>query len=1087
MMGRLKGNKGLIFLIVVAVALLLLVDLIVPSLAAGVKGRLPKRTRAYLPFIEIATIVGVGAYVGGTYLSHRKTLYSRRTYYEELGKKGRTFEIVVPVSSSAKAAEMADLLARMWDATQPASSKEQGLPMGLEYVYTGRDGKVHCQVWVPEVEGKSLDTLLGTEVRAKFPDARVLPCADMLGVLGQDGGLPNAFCLEMRLAGPPHYPIKGADKFEVDPLASVLGAIGNNEPGVDFAVVQVVATAVSGSEWEGPYVAELGQLEAIATGGSSGGGGGPVVAFIGSMLSELMPGGGRGGGAAQAKKGRPLTPAEKVKQKILMEIGQGQPAFAVTVRLIVGGADAAACQKRLQAMATLFGQFKSATPGMAQGFAGGKPVQFQPGTQVDAGTPAAAPAPGAPASGLSQSQVLVVDKLRQAMGQPALADSPSEAGDNGHGEVPAPVEGGVAGPAEAKAPPPPVAEAQPILYRLPELRSGIWPPWKQSPRSIILCPGLATIFHFPHKDMAATNVVTRQSKHILPPQDTLVSPVQGKPESLLLMGAADDDRDPSWYVGMPYADLARGGVYVLGPAGTGKSVLLRFLGVQFLREGRGLSVIDPKEDLARDLALDVPLDQEGQVAWIHPASLTRPVVVNIMDARLIRRVGAAQVASGTVAVFKKMIGASWDVAVNVRRLLENAIQALAEGEPTPSLLSLWAFLQPDADEDTPNQYRAQVVARVHDPVVSAFWTTQFAAVQQQYAQSMVSVMTRVESFLRNPMARYLTGLRWSTINFREILDGRGIFLASIPQTLGDVRTFVGALLFNQLVAAGFSRYGDTPEDQRNLAVIIVDEFQNVAADASEDMEALLSMLRGAKVATIMAHQSTAQISQQTMQIILANNQTRVIFALTAEQDARTVVGPWRSVLTGQDLMGLQTARHEVYMALLVRNTQTGVFSAKTLMAPKPRPEPLPPLPAAEFVWAEGDEFDEVVNEIAAWEEPLVVASRTGDRDKEAHCLAQQSAILKKMTPEAYARYAERRRARDEAERAYIIANPVCIDDKLERIIRLSGLRFGIPRCEAEWLVARAMEQVMGKPVDAAGVVSPSAQEVPEFDMSEMFL
>lgn len=1050
-----RGQKFLVVLVVICLVVLSLLDLIVPSILAGVKHGLPKNIRSSIPTVEILLVVGSIAYMGGSYGLNRLYVARQREQYLRMGRTGRTREIIVPQANKAKAGEMADFFARLWDATRTATG---GSPVSMEYV--AEKGRIHCQIWTPEIEGKDLVQAVRTEVMSKYPESRVLPTeADLLAPLGTDDGLAVAVVSELQLSGPAHYPLKLVEEFKVDPLATLLNALGSAQTGVDLVVFQVVVVPANPMEWQPAMQADVAAIQARAAAPSPG---------LGSVL---------GTGGRQAPRGRPLTPEEKKKLALLQERVAVQQGFRVVVRIVAAGADQQACQQRVQEVVTAFGQFSGTAVG-PQSFVVSRSYAFRPGTQKPkaptAAAPAAAPAAPVDAQVLSESQARVLRQLQDLMGTP-----PPDAGGNGGQKVAEQPQT----PAEETGPtePVPVVEAQPLLFRLPAIVGKFWPPWGTQKPSIILTEGLAMVFHLPHEQLKVRGLVVQKARHMPPPFEPLISPVESKPQGWLIIALADEDREPPHWVGQPYTDLRRGGMYILGPAGTGKSVLLEFMGDQFIREARGLSVIDAKGDLARGLLRRVPLELEGVCAWVHPANRWRPVSVNFLDSRLAERIGWDQVQAGSMAVFQKMVGAQWETATNVRRILGNGTAAILQGEPRrqASLIKMYAFLQDDT-EDRPNVYRAEVIRGVTDPVTTNFWTVEYPAMAKEFAKSSVAVRTRVEEFLRNPMARYMMGLPFSTVHFREIMDGRMILLASVPETLGEVQPFVGALIFNQIAAAGFSRYEDIPdEEQRVDHVVIVDEFQTFAAQGSQDMQTMLSKLRGARIAPVLAHQSTAQIDRQTMAIILANNETRVIFRLKTRDDAATVTAPWQPEVRPEDAMGLQAGRREVYMSCMVNGAPTEVFSARTRMAPKPEPEELGALPADGFRWSRDREVDEWVEMMAALEREMIRGIEQGDRQREAHYLHQGVALLKEMSDAQFAKYVERRRLRDAAEREYILQNPAVIPHKETRIMRLSSLRFGIPRAEAEYMVMRAMEQAQMMPTSGAieaGVVEMSLAE-----------
>lgn len=72
--------------------------------------------------------------------------------------------------------------------------------------------------------------------------------------------------------------------------------------------------------------------------------------------------------------------------------------------------------------------------------------------------------------------------------------------------------------------------------------------------------------------------------------------------------------------------------YVVGQTGTGKSSILQAMARQDIRAGRGIAVIDPHGDLAKDLLPFVPKSRSEDIIYFDPADMARPLGINILEA-----------------------------------------------------------------------------------------------------------------------------------------------------------------------------------------------------------------------------------------------------------------------------------------------------------------------------------------------------------------------------------------------------------------------------------------------------------------------
>ncbi|MGK5554333.1 helicase HerA domain-containing protein [Actinomadura kijaniata] len=70
-------------------------------------------------------------------------------------------------------------------------------------------------------------------------------------------------------------------------------------------------------------------------------------------------------------------------------------------------------------------------------------------------------------------------------------------------------------------------------------------------------------------------------------------------------------------------------LHVLGPTGVGKSTLLSLI-TQDMQAGRGVVVVDPKDDLASDVLDRMPQERVGDVVVLDLIDVERPVGLNVL-------------------------------------------------------------------------------------------------------------------------------------------------------------------------------------------------------------------------------------------------------------------------------------------------------------------------------------------------------------------------------------------------------------------------------------------------------------------------
>jgi hypothetical protein len=315
-------------------------------------------------------------------------------------------------------------------------------------------------------------------------------------------------------------------------------------------------------------------------------------------------------------------------------------------------------------------------------------------------------------------------------------------------------------------------------------------------------------------------------------------------------------------------------VYVIGRTGTGKTTLLTTMIMQDIKLGEGLCVIDPHGDLAARLLDFVPSRRINDVVYFNGADHTHPIAFNALETVPPDHPHFATekslVASGLVSVFKKLWPDFW--GPRLEYILRNAILALLDS-PGTTLLALPRFL-------TDDHYRAQVLRRVRDPVVRAFWEEEYPQYTKSLrAEALSPIQNKVGQFLSSPVLRNIIAQRHSTIDPGAIMDQGKICIISLSKGLmgEDNAALLGAMLITKFQLAAMAR-ARVPEDERGDFYLYVDEFQSFATDS---FSGILSEARKYGLNLTLAHQYVGQLPDSLRDAIFGNVGTVVAFRVGA--------------------------------------------------------------------------------------------------------------------------------------------------------------------------------------------------------------
>ena len=362
----------------------------------------------------------------------------------------------------------------------------------------------------------------------------------------------------------------------------------------------------------------------------------------------------------------------------------------------------------------------------------------------------------------------------------------------------------------------------------------------------------------------------------------------------------------------------RAHMYVIGKTGTGKSTLLLNMIVSDIREGRGVSLIDPHGDLAERVLDFVPKERIEDVVYFNPADLEHPIAFNPLEYKSAH--SNYLVTSGLISVFKKLWPDFW--GPRLEHILRHAIFTLLE-YPGATLLDLPRLL-------TNKDFRYLVLKQVTNQQVREFWFSEFEKYSAWMKSEAVSpILNKVGQFLTSPPLRNILGQKKSSFDVRDAMDSGKILIVNLAKgKIGeDNGALLGAMLVTQMQLAALSR-ADIPEGKRKHFYLYVDEVHNFF---TLSFAGILSEIRKYGLSLVLAHQYLDQLDEKMRAAILGNVGTLISFRIGAE-DAKNLAREFYPVFNESDLTNLPN--HYIYLKLMIDGMTSRPFSAVTLPEPE---------------------------------------------------------------------------------------------------------------------------------------------------------
>jgi len=429
---------------------------------------------------------------------------------------------------------------------------------------------------------------------------------------------------------------------------------------------------------------------------------------------------------------------------------------------------------------------------------------------------------------------------------------------------------------------------------------------------------LTTMYHFPPKGMKGT-------PHLKQSRFTMAAAPLDLPKGEGALLGINDYRGHTTEVILSPQDRARH-LYVVGQTGTGKTVFMKNLIEQDIRDGNGVCFIDPHGNDVLDVLATVPPERYEDVIYFDPAHLDRPFGLNMLEYDPARPEQKTFIVNELFMIFRRLYG---DVPESMGPAFEqyfrNATQLVMEDpESGSTMLDIARVL-------SNSEFRNRKLARSNNPIINQFWTEIASRAEGEASlQNIVPYITnKFDDFTANDFIRPIVGQQTSSFNFREIMDNKKILLVNLSKgRLGERNAnLLGLIIVGKLFMAALSR-ADNPRADFPPFYLYVDEFQNITTDS---IPGILSEARKYKLSLTIAHQFLKQIDEKTRDAIFGNVGSMAIFRV-GEEDGEFFAKQFAPVFQSLDFVNIEN--FNAYLKILAKGVPQKPFNIKTLPPPE---------------------------------------------------------------------------------------------------------------------------------------------------------
>lgn len=357
--------------------------------------------------------------------------------------------------------------------------------------------------------------------------------------------------------------------------------------------------------------------------------------------------------------------------------------------------------------------------------------------------------------------------------------------------------------------------------------------------------------------------------------------------------------------------------HLIGPTGSGKSTAMEHLILADIKAGRGVLVLDPKNDLATSILARIPEERAGDVVVIDPSSPC-PVGFNPLGFTSYRN--KALIADAVLSVLREIWADSF--GVRIQDCLSASLLTLAEIDGATLL-----WLQPLL---TDNVFRRKIVSQIKDKVgLMPFWNEFEALSDLQRQQWVAPVANKLRQFTLRPGLRNVLGQVHPKFSLSDLFTQRKIVLVPLNRGVvgGESARLLGSLIVGLTWTLALSRANLSPE-RRHLVSVYIDELQDYLS-LPTDLSDALAQARGLGVGMTLAHQYRDQLPPEVRAGVDANTRNKICFGLNSK-DAKDMAA-MAPELTAEDFMALP--RYQIYTSFQQNGQNTGWVMGRTLPPP----------------------------------------------------------------------------------------------------------------------------------------------------------
>ena len=326
---------------------------------------------------------------------------------------------------------------------------------------------------------------------------------------------------------------------------------------------------------------------------------------------------------------------------------------------------------------------------------------------------------------------------------------------------------------------------------------------------------------------------------------------------------------------------------VSGTTGSGKSVVLANIALEIAERGEGLAIIDPHNTAILHFLRSLDETRLKDCILFDASDSDHLISLGLFDPGSEQGIesSASHITHQLLSLFDRR-----DMGYVITRGLQNTVRTILSVSGLVFSQSRLLLEQSHRGE----RFRSEICDKLTDELLLDYWLHEFSALD---SAAVGRIRSRIDRVLENQILRKLLSIQKPSLSFKEIIDGKKVFLANTsPIGAGpDVANIIGALIQSGLQGAAMSR------KTSSFFTIISDEFGNYSNP--RDVLHSLRTIRKFNVSQILATQNVSALPDDVLGSL--GNVSSHLVLKQGWTDAQFYQRFFGSTVDAQKLMNLQ--------------------------------------------------------------------------------------------------------------------------------------------------------------------------------------